>query len=254
MVKYILAFSVILFVAAFSSNNIDEIPSSFSFTHSIDTINGTITGKVTVPEQTIGKRQFRGSSYRSRGTSNSRSASSSDSAPEEGSKFMNTIVSAHPLSYTLSNDISGDPVVIGQKDATFLPNVTPVTVGTVVQFINDDPFFHNVFSLTPGSKFNIGRRQPGDVFSKQIEAPKWKVTGIGPITLFCDVHSQMKATILSLDTPHFTRLNEDGTYRLSNLPDGDYEIRVYNPSFDIISKTISIQSDNTTETNFNLAN
>lgn len=252
MAKYIIAFSVVLFVVASSSNTIDEMPSNFSFTHSIDAINGTITGTVTVPEQSTGTRQFRGSSYRSRGTSSS--ASSTDSSPEEGSKFKNTIISAHPLSYSISDDISGEPVIIGQKDATFLPNVTPVSVGTVVQFINDDPFFHNVFSLTPGSKFNIGRRQPGDVFSKQIEAPKWKVTGIGPITLFCDVHSQMKATILSLDTPYFTRLNEDGTYRLSNLPDGDYEIRVYNPSFDIISKTISIQSDNTIETNFNLAN
>jgi|GEM_PF-465747 plastocyanin len=254
MAKYILAFSVVLFVAAFSSININEIPTSLSLKYSIDNIDGSISGTVTVPDQSTARRQFRGSSYRSRGTSSSGSTSSSDSAPEEGSKFMNTIVSAHPLSYSISDDISGEPVIIGQKDATFLPNVTPVAVGTVVQFINDDPFFHNVFSLTPGSKFNIGRRQPGDVFSKQIEAPKWKVTGIGPITLFCDVHSQMKATILSLDTPYFTRLNEDGTYRLSNLPDGDYEIRVFNPSFDIISKTISIQSDNITETNFNLAN
>lgn len=252
MRKYILGFSVVLFVSAFSFKSADEISPDFSFTYSADTIAGTITGTVTVPEKSTTRRQFRGSSYRSRG--NSGASSSANSNSEEGSKFKNTIVSAHPLSYSITDDMSGEPVIIEQKDATFLPNVTPVTVGTVVQFVNDDPFFHNVFSLTPGSKFNIGRRQPGDIFSKQIEAPKWKVTGIGPITLFCDVHSQMKATILSLDTPYFTRLNEDGTYELSDLPEGDYEIRVYNPSFDIISRTVSLQSDNTTETNFNLAN
>lgn len=252
MGKYILAFSVVLCIAGFSSIRINESNSELSFSHTIDKISGTLTGTVTVPEQATGRRQFRGSSYRSRGTSVS--ASSSDSNTKENSKYNNTIVSAHPLSYSISDNIDGESVIIGQKDATFFPNVTPVTVGTIVQFVNNDPFFHNVFSLTPGSKFDIGRRPTGYVYSKQIEAPKWKVTGIGPITLFCDIHSQMKATILSLDTPYFTRLNEDGTYELSDLPEGEYEIRVYNPSFDIISKTISIQSDNATETNFNLAN
>lgn len=252
MGKYILAFSVVFCVTGFSSIKTDGTNTQLSFTHTIDNITGTVTGTVIVPEQSTGRRQFRGSSYRSRGTSASPSTSGSNT--EEDSKYRNTIISAHPLSFSVPDDMSGEPVIIGQKDATFFPNVTPVTVGTIVQFVNNDPFFHNVFSLTPGSKFDIGRRPTGYVYSKQIEAPKWKVTGIGPITLFCDIHSQMKATILSLDTPYFTRLNEDGTYQLSNLPEGDYEIRVYNPSFEIISKSISIQSDNSTETNFNLAN
>ena len=251
MGKYIVAFSVLtFFITAFSAVETKKNTDTISI--SVHQINGTISGVVNVTEQATNRRQFRGSSYRSRGNSGSDSTSETNST-ESGTKYTNTIVSAHPLSFSVSDNMSGEPVKIEQEDATFLPNVTPVTVGTVVQFVNNDPFFHNVFSLTPGSKFNIGRRRPGDIFSKQIEAPKWKVTGIGPITLFCDVHSQMKATILSLDTPHFTRLNEDGSYELTDLPEGEYEIRVYNPSFEIISKTISVQNNSAQQTNFNLS-
>ena len=249
MAKYILAFVVIAFITAFSSKDVEKKSNSFS----VNQFNGTISGTVTVPDQSTARRQFRGSSYRSRGNTSSSDSNSEKNTVAEGTRFSNTIVSAHPLSFSIPDDMSGEPVRIEQIDAVFLPNVTPVTVGTIVQFVNNDPFFHNVFSLTPGSKFNIGRRETGDVYSKQIDAPKWKVTGIGPITLFCDVHSQMKATILSLDTPYFTRLNEDGSYELKDLPEGEYEIRVYNPSFDIQSRTVSLQTNSTEQTDFNLS-
>ncbi|MFY0685408.1 MAG: carboxypeptidase-like regulatory domain-containing protein [Balneola sp.] len=238
-----LFFSALVFIA---NKPIEETHTPPSFVY--ENFNGGITGRVIVPVEDIQRRRFRGSSYRNRGNS----ASTSSESENQENNIGNTIVSAHPISFSLPNDISGEAVIIDQKDAVFIPNVTPVTVGTVVQFVNNDPFFHNVFSLTPGSRFNIGRRPTGDVYSKQIEAPKWKVTGIGPITLFCDVHSQMKATILSLDTPYFTRLNEDGTYELNDLPEGTYELRVYNPGFELESKEITISSDKNIESNFNL--
>jgi plastocyanin len=248
MGKYILASAIVLLFTGFSSSNTNDItPVSVD---EINSFNGSVSGKVTVPDQNTSARRFRGSSYRSRGSS---STETSDSNTEE-SKYLNTIVSLHPLSFSLDDKMTGDPASIQQINATFIPNVTPVVVGSVVQFVNDDPFYHNVFSLTPGSKFNIGRRETGDVYTKQIEAPKWEVTGVGPITLFCDIHSQMKATILSLDTIYFTRLNDDGTYQLSDLPDGEYEIRVFSPGFDIISKPITISSSKNIESNFNLTN
>lgn len=241
------SFSLFLSALVFIANKpIDEIPTSPVFTS--EAFNGGVMGKVIIPVQNVQKRSFRGSSYRNRGNT----ATTTSGSENEESGLTNTIISAHPISYSITEDISGEAVTIDQKDAVFTPNVTPVAIGTVVQFINNDPFFHNVFSLTPGSKFNIGRRPTGDVYSKQIEAPKWKVTGIGPITLFCDVHSQMKATILSLDTPYFTRINKDGTYELNNLPEGTYELRVYNPGFELESIEITISSNKTIESNFNL--
>lgn len=250
MGKYLLAFSVIFLLTGFSESFNNDSTSPSILLNKIEIFNGSISGTVAIPDQNTSTRRFRGSSYRSRGSS---STNDSNEGNEE-SKYKNTIVSAHPLSFSLGDKMVGNPASIEQINATFIPNVTPVTIGSVVQFVNDDPFYHNVFSLTPGSKFNIGRRETGDVYTKQIEAPKWKVTGVGPITLFCDIHSQMKATILSLDTIYYTRLNDDGSYQLDDLPEGDYEIRVFSPGFDIISKPITIKSSENIESNFNLVN
>lgn len=211
--------------------------------------NASIHGTVTMPATNSGGRKFRGSAYRNRGSS-----SGSDDMPEVTNRFLKTIISAHPTSFTIANLPVSDSVQIVQKDAVFIPNVTPVTVGSTVQFINDDPFYHNVFSLTPGAKFNIGRRPTGDVYTKEVPPTKWKVSGLGPIDLFCDIHSQMNAVILSLDTPYFTRVNEDGTFSLMDLPQGTYELRLYNQEFEPVSRKITVAENEDYEVNFNLVN
>ena len=55
-----------------------------------------------------------------------------------------------------------EPAEIDQENASFVPQVTAVPSGSTVEFINSDPFYHNVFSLTPGARFNIGRRPTGN--------------------------------------------------------------------------------------------
>lgn len=248
MLKYISFQGVLLLIAGFlaSYTSNDAPQASAQIIHI--SASGDLSGRVIIPINNTNTRRFRGSGYRNRGGS----SNSTNSSDENTSPYVNTIVSAHPVSYELPNDISGKETPIRQKNAEFTPNVTPVTVGTIVQFVNDDPFFHNVFSLTPGSRFNIGRRPTGDVYSRQIDPPKWKVTGVGPISLFCDIHSQMNATILSLDTPYFTRVNEDGTFTLPNLPDGEYEIRVFSPGLEIISQNVTIQSNQETSVTLNV--
>lgn len=213
------------------------------------TRSASIHGTVTLPPSSSAGRKFRGSAYRNRGSS-----SGSSDAPEVSNRFLKTIISAHPTSYSIENLPVSDSVQIIQQDAVFIPNVTPVTVGSTVQFINDDPFYHNVFSLTPGAKFNIGRRPTGDVYTKEVPPTKWKVSGLGPIDLFCDIHSQMNAVILSLDTPYFTRVNEDGTFSLTDLPAGTYELRIYNQEFDPVSRKITVAENEDYEVNFNLMN
>ncbi len=204
------------------------------------TNTGTISGTVTLPAiQSTSNNRFRGRTYRNRTSGDS----NSDQNTASTNNFNDVIISAHPISFTVETAPLGEPARIIQKDAVFIPRVTAVTVGSTVQFVNDDPFFHNVFSLTPGAKFNIGRRPKGDVYSKVVPELNWRVEGIGPISVYCDIHSQMNAIILSLDTPYFTRANEDGSYSLDNLPPGDYEIRAYHPRFNLIIQEISVSEN-----------
>ncbi len=202
--------------------------------------NGSISGTVVLPAiQRSSNNRFRGRTYRNRTSGES----SNDENSSSTSNYNDVIISAHPISFTAETVPLAEPAQVIQKDAIFVPRVTAVTVGSTVQFINDDPFFHNVFSLTPGAKFNIGRRPKGDVYSKVVPELNWRVEGIGPISVYCDIHSQMNAIILSLDTPYFTRANEDGSFQLGNLPPGEYEIRAYHPKFNLIIQEITISSD-----------
>jgi plastocyanin len=211
--------------------------------------NGGIRGMVELPAVSDrAQNRFRGRVYRNRTNTEPQQQSASTSNP-----VTDVIISIHPTSYSLNAPPLEEPVQIIQRDATFIPNVTPVTVGSVVQFVNDDSFFHNVFSLTPGARFNIGRRPKGDVYSKEIPKLEWKVAGLGPINLYCDIHSQMSAVILSLDTPYFTRVNADGSYQMADLPDGVYELRAFHPKFDLITKTITIQIGKVLEMNISFS-
>lgn len=108
-------------------------------------------------------------------------------------------------------------VELRQQHETFVPRLAAVTIGSTVDFPNDDPFFHNVFSLSSAATFNLGRYPRGRTRSQTFTKP-------GVVKVYCQIHSHMSATILVLDHPFFTVPNQDGTYRLPLLPPGEYTI------------------------------
>ena len=104
-----------------------------------------------------------------------------------------------------------------QQHETFVPHVVAITRGSTVDFPNDDPIFHNVFSLSGAANFNLGRYPKG-------QSRPWKFTKAGIVKVFCDIHSHMSATILVLDHPYFAVPELDGTFELPNVPAGQYTI------------------------------
>ncbi len=203
-----------------------------------------LSGTITLATSNTTQRLARGQIYRSR------------LAPEKpvetkamsSSAYADVVVSAHPISFKPKLQPLAKNRTIDQRNATFIPRVLPVTQGTVVQFINNDPFYHNVFSLTPGNEFNIGRRMRGEVVQKKIG--ERKIEGLGEVKLFCDIHTQMNAVILSLDTPYFTKPDANGNYSLKELPEGRYEVRVYHPDLMPVIERLDIKG--TVEKDFSL--
>jgi hypothetical protein len=108
-------------------------------------------------------------------------------------------------------------VELQQHNETFVPHVLAITRGSTVDFPNDDPFFHNVFSLSSAAAFNLGRYPRGQSRSE-------KFTKAGLVKVFCDIHSHMSASILVLDHPYFTIPGTDGNYEIKNVPAGQYTI------------------------------
>jgi hypothetical protein len=117
----------------------------------------TITGRILMPVIRKERRTFRGRLYRNRLASSRKSKSKNKVLK---TSFIDVIVSAHPLSFRPEVKPLSDVKVL-QRNAEFIPRVIPITPGSSVQFVNRDRFFHNVFSITPGAKFNIGRKPTG---------------------------------------------------------------------------------------------
>jgi plastocyanin len=108
-------------------------------------------------------------------------------------------------------------VELRQENETFVPHVLAIAKGSTVDFPNDDPFFHNVFSLSSAAAFNLGRYPRG-------QSRPWKFSKAGLVKVFCDIHSHMSASIVVLDHPYFTIPGTDGHYEIRNVPAGQYTI------------------------------
>jgi len=111
------------------------------------------------------------------------------------------------------------PQVI-QKNKSFQPHLTVVRVGSVVDFPNRDPFFHNVFSLFDGKRFDLGLYEAGATNSVRFDHP-------GISYLFCNIHPEMSAVVAALDTPYYGVSDKHGNIVVENTPDGKYELHLW---------------------------
>jgi plastocyanin len=107
-----------------------------------------------------------------------------------------------------------------QRNKTFDPHVLVIQTGTSVEFPNEDPFFHNVFSLFDGKRFDLGLYEAGT--SKTV---RFERSGVS--FLFCNIHSDMSAIVVSVDTPYFALSDRSGRASISAVPDGRYQLRVW---------------------------
>lgn len=107
-----------------------------------------------------------------------------------------------------------------QRNKTFEPHVLAVQVGTVVAFPNEDPFFHNIFSLFDGKRFDLGLYEAGSTRTVRFDRA-------GVSFLFCNIHPEMSAVVVAVGSPYYAVSDKDGHVTLPNVPDGRYEVRVW---------------------------
>jgi plastocyanin len=102
----------------------------------------------------------------------------------------------------------------------FLPRVSVVPVGSTIAFPNHDPFNHNVFSLSPDARFDLGLYGRGETKSTRFEKP-------GVVRVYCNVHPQMSAIVVVRDNPWFTQPGADGSFTLRDVPPGSYVLHAW---------------------------
>lgn len=127
-----------------------------------------------------------------------------------------------------------------QSHKTFEPHILAVQIGSVVEFPNRDPFFHNVFSLFEGKRFDLGLYEAGATNSVRFDRP-------GISFLFCNIHPEMSAVVVSVDTPYYGLSDASGKVVIANVPDGKYEVHYWSErglpdSLRQLTRTVTISS------------
>jgi plastocyanin len=134
---------------------------------------------------------------------------------------------------------------IRQEHETFVPHLVAITRGSTVEFPNDDPIFHNVFSLSSAASFDLRRYPRG-------QSRSWQFTKPGIVKVYCHIHSHMSAAIVVLDHPYFTIPETDGTFTLANLPVGDHTIVGWHERVGERRRTVRVERGKTTTVDLSL--
>jgi plastocyanin len=107
-----------------------------------------------------------------------------------------------------------------QKNKQFVPHLLVVPVGSVVDFPNLDPFFHNVFSKFNGKRFDLGLYESGSSRSVHFDRP-------GVSYIFCNIHPEMSAVVVSVPTPYFAVSSAAGNIVIHAVAPGVYMMHVW---------------------------
>ena len=130
-----------------------------------------------------------------------------------------------------------------QRNETFLPNVLAITVGTVVDFPNNDSTYHNVFSLSQPRRFDLGRYAQGRSKSVRFDRP-------GIVRVFCDIHSHMSAFIIVFNHRYFDTTDAEGRYRIDGIPPGSYSVAAWHDGATRDTRTVTVPESGTVELDF----
>jgi len=139
--------------------------------------------------------------------------------------FPSTVVWLTPVAGTVNGPVPETPtppagLKLVQRNKSFEPHLLVVPAGTVVEFPNHDPFFHNVFSLFEGKRFDLGLYEAGSSRMVHFDRP-------GISYIFCNIHPEMSAVVITLTTPYYAIANAQGQLNIPDVSYGRYLLRVW---------------------------
>jgi len=137
-----------------------------------------------------------------------------------------------------------------QKSKRFAPHVLVVQSGTAVEFPNLDPFFHNVFSLFNGKRFDLGLYESGSTRTVKFDRP-------GVAYIFCNIHPEMSAVVVAVNTPYFAISDIRGGIEIPNVPPGRYTLEVWyekalSETLNALRREITVTADSASMGSFRL--
>ncbi len=141
-----------------------------------------------------------------------------------------------------AGDSRVDTVV--QKDAAFEPHVLPVVAGTVVRWPNEDDIYHNVFSMSDETPFDLKLYKRGE------RVPEVRFEKVGRVDVFCGIHTQMHCIILVLPNPFFAKTDNRGRYTIKDVPAGTYRLKAWHERLPSRVQDVVVPAEGTVTADF----
>jgi plastocyanin len=170
-----------------------------------------------------------------------RPAAAADVADVEGSVQLRTangevVAVGQPIVVYLTGFRQPPPSespVIAQRDKTFIPNLRIIVAGQSVQFTNDDPVVHNVFSTSAARNFDLGK--PGPQQTREVNFPT-----PGLVDVYCNIHETMFANVLVLPNRAFALVDDKGHFLIRDVPPGRYPIHAWGRNIEPFESEVTV--------------
>ena len=168
----------------------------------------------------------------------------------KGGKLQNVLVRViKGLEGRVFSDIPSEEILLDQKNCQYSPRVVAARVGQKVTFINSDPIFHNVRSVTSvNQRFNMAMPKKDQRETKIFLKPEIS------LQTKCSVHPWMTAYVAVMDHPFYDVTNEKGTFEIKNLPPGTYTIEAWHETLGLRTQELTISKDSLPDIQFTFKN
>lgn len=147
---------------------------------------------------------------------------------------------------TTTFDPPKEHAVMDQKNMAFIPHVLPLVKGTTVDFLNSDMVQHNIYSPDAvADNMNLGTWLKGEIRS-------FTFNKLGVASMRCNVHVDMLAYVLILQNPYFAKVNTDGSFSITNVPEGKYTVKLWNERYKAEDRQIEVKANTPATVEFEL--
>lgn len=174
-----------------------------------------------------------------------KAAKSDKSLLVSGGKIANAVVVIKGIKK--GKKVASKKVTLDQKGCEYTPHVLAFVAGSTVEILNPDGVLHNVHSYSKkNSSFN--KAQPK--FKKKLRV---KVEKPEAISVKCDVHGWMSGWLFSAENPYFSVTDKNGSFKLTDVPPGDYTVEVWHETLGKLSQKVTVKAKGEAKVDFELA-
>ena len=174
-----------------------------------------------------------------------KSAKSDPSLIVSGGNLVNAVVSISDIKK--GKKMEPQKVTLDQNVCEYHPHVLAFVAGSSVDIVNPDGILHNIHSQSQkNTPFNVAQPKFKKTITQKIDKPEtFKVT--------CDVHGWMSGWFFVADNPYFSVTDNNGGFKLTDVPPGTYTVEVWHETLGKTSQKVTVKGKEEAKVNFEMA-